>query len=306
MNCKVCGNSEQNAFTLIYSFPNFQVFSCNQCNFHFIPESFTSNLTYDHFKSEKELETVRRGNDWLKIERHKLRIRYIMQFKKTGHLFDLGAGWGHFLEAARLKGFTVSGVEVSKHQYTYASQDLKLPVSCIDFFDYSAPPESFDIITMWDVLEHIEDTRPALQKINTLLRKDGLLVIQVPQIDSYISKKTKENWSMLSPTHVNYFSFSTLSKLLRDNGFKVIDNRSSIELKLLLMYVIYPWIQKKKGNPKEKITSNERQGYFNKVTSKPRWLLKIAIPVHNLIYNLLSKLKIGEEIIIVAQKTTIL
>ncbi len=226
------------------------------------------------------METVRRGNDWLKFQRHKLRINYIRKFRADGHLFDLGTGWGHFLETARQAGYRVSGVEVSKHQFTYAKEDLGLPVECVDFFQYKAEHGSIDIITMWDVLEHIDEVDGILSHIRELLSRVGLLVIQVPQIDSFIAKRTGRNWSMFSHTHVNYFSRKTMKQLLDKNGFEVLDFRSSIELKLLLMYVLYPFLRRLKGDKKEEITSNERQNYFNKVTRQPKWILKTISQYH--------------------------
>jgi hypothetical protein len=151
-------------------------------------------------------------------------------------------------------------------------------------------------------LEHIDDVDGILKHIHQLLSENGLLVIQVPQIDSFIAKRTGKKWSMLSHTHINYFSRSTMKKTLEKNGYEVLDFRSSIELKLLLMYVLYPILRKFKGDKKEDITSNERQTYFNKVTNQPKWFLKTSVVLHNLLYNLLSRLNIGEELMVVARK----
>jgi 2-polyprenyl-3-methyl-5-hydroxy-6-metoxy-1,4-benzoquinol methylase len=300
--CKVCSQSGEDGFSILYSFDHYRVAKCKTCSFTFVPPGEGGEISYDHFKSERELETVRRGNDWLKFQRHKLRINYIRKFRADGHLFDLGTGWGHFLETARQAGYRVSGVEVSKHQFTYAKEDLGLPVECVDFFQYKAEHGSIDIITMWDVLEHIDEVDGILSHIRELLSREGLLVIQVPQIDSFIAKRTGRNWSMFSHTHVNYFSRKTMKQVLEKNGFEVLDFRSSIELKLLLMYVLYPFLRRLKGDKKEEITSNERQNYFNKVTRQPKWILKTSVLFHNIIYNILLRMNIGEELMVVARK----
>ncbi|HXP52937.1 MAG TPA: methyltransferase domain-containing protein, partial [Bacteroidia bacterium] len=139
---------------------------------------------------------------------------------------------------------------------------------------------------------------------NSMLKKGGYLVIQVPQIDSFIAKNQKVNWKMLGTDHVNYFSKKTLTKLLEDNGFKVKTIKSSIELKLLLMYTILPWVKKITGakNKEEKISSAERQEYFNKTANRPKWMLKIMMFLLTIAYNTLSFLNIGEEMIVIAQK----
>lgn len=301
MHCKVCGNVEQQRFQQVYAFPTFEVWSCTVCNFHFVPPAFTELVSYDHYKTKAEQETVRQGNDWLKIQRHKSRLRKINRLQHGGKLFDLGVGWGHFLAAARDMGYNVSGVELSEYQWDYATRDLGLPVEHMNFFDLPASPGSTDVITMWDVLEHIEDAGAVLDRIHDMLCDNGLLVLQVPQIDSYISKKTRDKWSMLSHTHVNYFSPSTITRLLQDHGFEVLKIRSSIELKLLLMYVIYPRKRKKQGTA-DSISSDDRQHYFNKVTNRPKWILRIAVFLHDVIYDLLSLLNIGEEMVVYARK----
>jgi len=107
---------------------------------------------------------------------------------------------------------------------------------------------------------------------------------------------------MIGLDHVNYFSKKTITKLLESHGFEVVKIKSSIELKLLLMYTILPWIKKLKGKKKESISSAERQEYYNKTTQKPQWALKTFVVVHNIIYKLLSALNIGEEMIVVARK----
>ncbi|HPR29933.1 MAG TPA: hypothetical protein PLI03_11330, partial [Chitinophagales bacterium] len=100
---------------------------------------------------------------------------------------------------------------------------------------------------------------------------------------------------------VNYFSPSTITRLLQDHGFEVLKIRSSIELKLLLMYVIYPRKRKKQGTA-DSISSDDRQHYFNKVTNRPKWILRIAVFLHDVIYDLLSLLNIGEEMVVYARK----
>ena len=67
----------------------------------------------------------------------------------------MGAGWGHFMLAGKELGYDVYGVEISEQPYLYCVNDLKLPVDHIDFFQMDESKQ-FDLITMWDVLEHID------------------------------------------------------------------------------------------------------------------------------------------------------
>ena len=300
--CQCCSNTDTSKFKEKFIKGDITILECMNCSFIFIPWYFRKNIQYHQYKDEDTLKQVQSGNDWLKVQRHLLRIKLIKKYIKSGSLFDLGAGWGHFLLAAKYEGYQIYGIEISKYPYLYAKENLNLPVDHIDFFKMEN--RQFDIITMWDVLEHIDEVDPFVRKCSEMINKNGYLILQVPQIDSYIAKLKKENWNMMGLDHVNYFSKKTIKLVLEKHGFEVQKIKSSIELKLFLMYTILPWIKKLKGSNKEdgSISSAERQEYFNKTTSKPKWVLKIMVYMHNVLYNLLSFLKIGEEMIVIAKK----
>ena len=170
MHCKVCGNVEQQRFQQVYAFPHLK------CG----PAQYVIFISFRlHSRNLSAMITIRpklsrkrsAGNDWLKIQRHKSRLRKINRLQHGGKLFDLGVGWGHFLAAARDMGYNVSGVELSEYQWDYATRDLGLPVEHMNFFDLPASPGSTDVITMWDVLEHIEDAGAVLDRIHDMLCK---------------------------------------------------------------------------------------------------------------------------------------
>jgi 2-polyprenyl-3-methyl-5-hydroxy-6-metoxy-1,4-benzoquinol methylase len=201
-------------------------------------------------------------------------------------------------------------VEIAEQPYLYCKNELKLPVDHIDFYTMDEAKQQFDIITMWDVLEHIDKADIFLEKCSRLTRTGGLMVLQVPQIDSFFAKRHKDNWKMMGLDHVNYFSKKTITMLLEKYGYKVETIKSSFEIKLFIMYTLLPLIKRLKGTSKaktqrdanEQINAAERQQYFNKFTSKPMWQLKLFVFIHNIIYNTLSFFNIGEEMIVVARK----
>lgn len=136
-----------------------------------------------------------------------------------------------------------------------------------------------------------------------MVKEDGIIVIQVPQIDSYFAKRHQEKWKMMGLDHVNYFSKNTIKKLLGQYGFEILEIKSSLEIKLFIMYTLFPKIQKFKSKGKMKeVNSATRQEYFNKSMNKPKWILKIMVIVHNVLYQTLSTLNIGEEMVVIAQK----
>jgi 2-polyprenyl-3-methyl-5-hydroxy-6-metoxy-1,4-benzoquinol methylase len=308
IRCCVCNNADPAEFKLIYKRENFEVVACNHCCFTFIPPFYRSKIQYQQYKTESVTNAIRSGNNWVKIQRHKLRFKLIKKFKSSGSLFDLGAGWGHFMLAGQELGYDVYGIEISEQPYLYCKNDLKLNVDHIDFFKLDEN-KKFDIITMWDVLEHIDRADDFIEKIGKLQDEKGILVLQVPQIDSYFAKKYRDKWKMMGLDHVNYFSKDTITRMLNRYGYEVKTIRSSLELKLFIMYTILPFLRRIKSKKKitqqeanYQINQTERQEFFNKFTKRPLWQLKLFVWLHNILYNLLSLLNIGEEMIVVAEK----
>ena len=300
VECKICNNCDVAKFTTMFSKDKLNIVQCDTCGFIFIPPFYRKQIDYTEYKNEDTLKAIIAGNDWLKIQRHKLRYKTIRKYCAKGKLFDLGVGWGHFLHTGRLLGYDVHGIEMARMPYVYAKEYLKLPVEKVNFFDYNPKNEHYDLVTMWDVLEHIDNCDGAVEKCARMLKQGGHIVIQVPQIDSFIAKKQREKWQAMGLDHVNYFSKKTITLLLEKKGFRVARIKSSIEVKLFLMYSFLERIRKKQGGNVP--TQTERQEYYNKKVNRPKWQLRIILFAHNIIYNCLSALKIGDEMIVIAKK----
>jgi 2-polyprenyl-3-methyl-5-hydroxy-6-metoxy-1,4-benzoquinol methylase len=315
VRCACCLNTDPAQFDETFEKYDVTFLKCRRCGFVYLPWHYRKNISYTDYKDEAVLKQVRAGNDWLKIQRHLLRFKLIQRYQPDGKLFDLGVGWGHFLLAGQQLGYDVYGIEISQNPYTYAKEDLKLPVDHIDFFAMDKPAGSYDVITLWDVLEHIDEPDKMVDRMAYLLKPGGYVFIQVPAIDSYIARNQGVNWKMIGLDHVNYFSKKTITQLLERYGFEVVKIKSSIELKIFLMYTILPWLkgrngsttltnrgEKVKSKSTPKITSAERQEFYNKTTNRPKWMLRLMVFAHNMIYNLLTFFRIGEEMIVVARK----
>lgn len=302
--CKVCGNSTPDDFVVKFERKDFKVAECKNCGFVFIPQFYREQIPYENYRDEEVLESVRRGNNYIKIRRHKLRLKLIKKYVKSGKLYDIGVGWGHFLYTAKLMGFEASGVEISELMHHYATNDLKLDVVHDDFFNLDLPADNWDVATMWDVLEHINEPDKAIEKVHGILKTGGYFVLQVPQIDSKVARKQKQNWSMMSIEHINYFSKKSIKTLLEAKGFEVVKYKSSYELKLFLMFTVLPWLRRRKTKSKEKpvLTNSERQNFFNKVTKLPRFVVWLGLLLHDIVYNTLTMLNYGEEMIVVARR----
>jgi 2-polyprenyl-3-methyl-5-hydroxy-6-metoxy-1,4-benzoquinol methylase len=172
-------------------------------------------------------------NDYLKTEaihlknRFEKRIKQIKKIKFPGTLLDVGCGIGTFLRLARDEGYEASGVELSSYAAEYAKNNFGLSVFNGELPDADFAPKSFDIITLWHILEHVADPKKFLKEVNRLLKKDGLLVIEVPNIGSIAAKFSLMNWELMAPKeHLFYFKPHIISRILKETGFRIIKDQT--------------------------------------------------------------------------------
>jgi 2-polyprenyl-3-methyl-5-hydroxy-6-metoxy-1,4-benzoquinol methylase len=160
------------------------------------------------------------------------RIEIVGQYLSSGRLLDVGCGAGFFLEAARQRGWNCSGCEFSPDLADYVRKQLQIEVLDGPFEDLPFTTESYDAVTMWDVLEHTRDPRVALSKAWEILRPGGLIFLITPNIDGLYPRVTYWPGRLVSywphptpPAHTFQFSKATLRRLLEGTGFQVVANR---------------------------------------------------------------------------------
>jgi 2-polyprenyl-3-methyl-5-hydroxy-6-metoxy-1,4-benzoquinol methylase len=147
----------------------------------------------------------------------------IARFKQGGAFLDVGAGVGTLMYAAGKKGFAVTGVEISPWASLFAREEKGLNVMTGSLEDMNLLTESFDVVVLNHVLEHVDRPRNLLSEVKRLLKKDGLLVIGVPNIGSLMARIKKSAWASLRPEeHIWHFTPTTLRRLLDDIGFREI------------------------------------------------------------------------------------
>ncbi len=139
-----------------------------------------------------------------------------------GRLLDAGAGRGRFLAAARRAGYDAVGIEPSARGAD-AALALGLPVERIGIEAASIRPASLDVVTLWHVLEHLDDPAGALAAIARWLRPGGTLLIGVPNLSSWQACAGGDRWYHLDPPrHRVHLTEAGVGELLRGHGFSVI------------------------------------------------------------------------------------
>ena len=134
-------------------------------------------------------------------------------------LLDVGCAGGAFLVAARDYGFTVTGVEPS-HWLTESGRtqyglDIRQGVLTAGMF----PEASFDVITLWDVIEHVAQPAELLATIHRLLKPEGRLLVNYPDYGSWMARMLGQRWPFLLSVHLLYYTRATMTQQLQRSGF---------------------------------------------------------------------------------------
>ena len=135
---------------------------------------------------------------------------------------DIGCAGGASLVAARSLGFAVQGVEPSHWLAEYGRTNYGIDVRDGILQPGTFPDSSFDIITMWDVLEHVPEPGPLLELIHRLLRPGGVLLLTYPDIASITQRLLGDRWPFWLSVHLNYYVPATIRRQVEQANFEVL------------------------------------------------------------------------------------
>lgn len=149
------------------------------------------------------------------------RVDLVTRFKKGGRVAELGCGIGETALAFSQAGFDVTGVEESQSATAYLGRiHPEIEWSSEDIATFlNSRHDSFDILTLFHVLEHIPRPREVVELLSKSLRPDGLIVVEVPDVGGGIARLKGEKWDYYLMHHVNYFDVTSLTKLFGQYGF---------------------------------------------------------------------------------------
>lgn len=177
---------------------------------------------YEAFQERQENPLFRWGRRRLWHRRLQAIRRYL---PRPSRALDVGCSTGEFLEILQRQGWNVAGIEPSPRAAQQARTRLGAgAVQAIPLEEASFPSETFDLITLWDVLEHLYNPPAALCRLAGWLRPGGLLALGVPNLESWDARLFGPFWiGWDAPRHFYLFPDSTLREMLATAGFSVLD-----------------------------------------------------------------------------------
>ncbi len=153
-------------------------------------------------------------------------LERIERMTTKGKLLDIGSSAGFFLAEAKSRNWDVTGIEFSIWSKKHAEEHFGLTIYNQPLEQLRWKPESFDAITMLDVIEHLTDPRQVLGEVKKILKPDGVFVLTTPNIESLAAKLTKQKWYAVLPGHLFYFSPPTLENILTETGFRIVKKKN--------------------------------------------------------------------------------
>jgi len=233
VTCALCSSNETQVLedkTRLLRLPEpFKVVRCSRCGLVYMNPRDLRAETYERSYYE--------GWNYIKYEEGRSRAYYVDKYFRLenllpyrGAVLDLGCGGGHFLNVGKQRGWRVFGMETSDWAIGYAKKRFGLDIvkACAE-----APPfttDSFDVVVFHHVLEHFADPGATLDRIRCLIKKDGILLVEVPNEFNDLLFLVSGEWGRRryypSPGpvfhHVYFFTCQTITRLLENHGFSVI------------------------------------------------------------------------------------
>ena len=218
MVCPLCGNNKK---VLVYNKlrgnNKFKLDLCSSCGLYYlnpfptkkeINSFYGANYYYDSYV-----------NDGVFAKKSLLFFESIKKYlPKKGISLDVGCSKGFLAYFFKRNGFDAYGIDLSKNACVYAKK-IGVKAFPLDLLSFNFN-KKFDVITLIDLLEHVDNPIKLLKKANSLLNDNGVIIISTPNIKSFYSKLSKDNWVGFDlPFHLTYFSKDSILFALKNAGF---------------------------------------------------------------------------------------
>lgn len=301
--CPICNCTYTEPFFKTNTF----IQKCINCGMVFDTKEALDQRYYKDRQHKIKADTLR-----ARTRNIKQRLKLLKKYLHGSSLLDIGCGEGTFLKEVQSYITYAKGIEPDFY-YANSAQILGLDVIQGFVEDIKFPPNSFDIVTMFHVLEHFQDPSGVLKKIYLWLKPCGLLVIEVPNIASPYAKYKGEGWELITPEHKFYFSHCSLNYLLKKYSFDILDMKTrdfdqyriaiGKNLRKLGINFGKPKPQKPKKPEAIRELSNDYQSADGKMVPLKRIRRTIQLPLKAFLGWLVLKFNRGDHLFVIARKS---
>jgi 2-polyprenyl-3-methyl-5-hydroxy-6-metoxy-1,4-benzoquinol methylase len=244
-NCPVCQSQTFEEYLTVKDYTvsqeQFKIVSCKKCGFRFTNPRPDGEAIGEYYKAESYISHTNTSKGLIskiyqKVRKFTLKGKLNLINKlspKKGQLLDVGCGTGMFLNVARENGWKVSGIEPDVGARTIAEENnhIKIKQEVLNSFEN----ETFEIITLWHVLEHVHEINATIDWLKERLSKDGSLLIAVPNHESKDAEIYQEQWAAYDvPRHLYHFSQKSIKELFANHGFEL---KETLPMKFDSFYV---------------------------------------------------------------------
>ena len=233
--CPWCNSENNHQFLELKDYfltqEQFEILECDECKLLFTspcptPDNIGSYYKTEDYLSHNEEKKGLFAKVYNKVK--KINIRNKFRIATSGHqsavsILDIGCGVGDFLLYAKEKGCNITGIEPSEDARKIAEKKLDCKILSPEELQ-NIPENSFDIVTMWHVLEHVADIKTEILHLQRILKKDGRLVLALPNYKSYDAEYYKDKWAAYDvPRHLSHFSQTSIKNIFKETEFQLID-----------------------------------------------------------------------------------
>lgn len=250
---------------------------CNKCGF----ASLATDINYESFLTQYYQQSYFEGgsnitgyNNYTNeksciVENFKGYLQTISKYIKKGNHLDIGCAAGYFIELMLERGYDSYGTDVSQFIVSHAAQNIRPRIHLSPFHQTNYKKNNFDLITMFDIIEHINDPLRDLSIAHKILKKNGLLCIVTGNIRSLYAKALgKHNHFFAGPHHLMLFDHKTIRTALHQSGFKTLSIHSkgkwlTYEYLNQIASLSHPIINQLLTNPLTSTVLNNKKLYFH-------------------------------------------
>lgn len=232
--CPVCDGGD---FTSLFELHGEPFVRCRGCGLVLINPRPVFGVVADTYDAAYSDGYIRKADK--KRARCKRWVARIQRrFAARGRWLDVGCSAGFVVEAAQAAGYDAHGVELEAAAVAFARETLRLTtVACGTLEAQAYPAAHFDVLSMYDVIEHVPDLNATVAELKRLLAPGGVIEIRTPDVGHWTTPRALANWREIKPSeHLYYFDRRTLPRLFARHGLRLRESRLMLKSALDHVY----------------------------------------------------------------------